>query len=338
MLEVPPEKRGNLIFFMKRDHTESKASDILSSLSPVITLDSSQIIRFSNESFRHVFRLENPEGMNFFDILKVSEPEKQNFLRNLQKSRRQKVENSEFIYKKKVYGYSVFRVKNEYAVILKDITEIRSLEARVKNLHSRLLDIQEKERQYIASELHDSVGQSILAAKLNFTNYFQNPRKNRDRFIAGMELIDLVSQEIRDLYTSLYPSTLKDLGLEATVRWYARNFLDLKKIRTDIRIELKSSPSDKIQISLFRVFQELISNIVKHSGADYVSIELFTTPQKVILKVKDNGKGFEKKSDSQPGQNYGLENIMTRVSDLGGTVKTVTAKGKGASFSIEVPL
>jgi signal transduction histidine kinase len=323
---------------MIKEKDKINAEDILASLSPIITTDTGLTIRFSNSSFRRTFRFRSPEGKNLADLLKLNNSDKEIILENIKKSVKKKIENAEFYYNEKTIGYSIFRTKSDIVIILKDITEIKSLEERVSNLHSRLLEIQEKERQSIASELHDSVGQTVLAAKLNFSNYLSDPIKNEERFEAGMKLIDLVSQEIRDLYTSLYPSTLNDLGLEATLRWYTRNFLEVKKIKTIIEIDINKNIDRRLQVSLFRIFQELTSNIVKHSHADTVNISLKEYAGKVRLQVSDNGVGFDLNINRKPGRHYGLENIRTRIADLGGYMEIESKKGKGVSFYAEVPV
>ena len=101
--------------------------------------------------------------------------------------------------KEKVFGYSVFRFANEIGIILKDITETKKLQKKVLNLHSQLLKLQENERQNIARDLHDSVGQTILAAKLNFSAFEKDPVKMRECFSVGLNLIDKASQELREI-------------------------------------------------------------------------------------------------------------------------------------------
>ena len=126
----------------------------------------------------------------------MGRPDQESFREYVEESRHYQVENCEFRTGDRIYGYTIFRIEDRIGVILKDISRLKRLERKVARLHSRLLNLQERERQVVASELHDGVGQTILAAKLNFTSYEKDPATFQDRFPAGLKLIDRASQEI----------------------------------------------------------------------------------------------------------------------------------------------
>lgn len=311
---------------------------IVSSISPIATVDSQFTIRYVNGPFRKEFSPDQePVGRSLFAVLKLNRTDRRKVIENIENQT--SPGNAELTHdRRRIVGYSVFHFGEEIGLILKDITQIKRLERRVSALNSRLLEAQETERQAVASELHDSVGQMILAAKLNFTAYERNPERSRERFQVGLELIDRASQELREIYTNLFPQALNDLGLEAAVRWYAKNFLELKDIETDLRMNLTRKLSREAQTNLFRIIQEIFTNIVKHSRADRVQLELTDRDSLVLLSVQDNGAGFSPEKVRLKSRGFGLYTIQRRVDDLGGTMSLDSQPGAGVRFAIEIPI
>ncbi len=313
---------------------------LLSSISPIVTLDEELRIRYANDTFLKDFQGKNRRvyGVEIFRFFPLSRKDRKELLQNIQESRKRPVQNCEFRVRRKIYGYSIFRFENEIGIIVKEITGIKILERKVAHLHSQLLELQERERQKLASELHDSVGQTILAAKLNFNSFLMNPEKSRDRYETGLSLIDRASEELREIYTNLYPSTLRDLGLEATIRWYARNFLELKNIHADLSIRLKEKLPHHIEVNLFRIIQELFTNIVKHSRASLVRLDLKAQGGEISLLVEDNGVGFSPQEVRIKSGGYGLENLRSRVEDLEGSFLLEATPGEGTQTEIRIPI
>lgn len=282
---------------------------------------------------------DNPvEGRSLFDIFAMSRPHEEVFRANVEESRLRMVENCEFKSGGRIVGYTIFRFGEQIGLILKDISRIKKLEEKVVRLHSRLLHLQERERQVVARELHDGVGQTILAAKLNFTSYEKDPEQFRDRFPVGLDLIDRASQELRDLYTRLYPSVLNDLGLEAAIRWYSKVFLEIKNIDVELDIQLNLKIPRPVETHLFRIVQELFTNIVKHSGARRVRLQLEDRESDAQLIVKDDGRGFSPDAVRLNLRGFGLDNIRRRVDDLDGTLRITAEPGQGTCFDITVPV
>lgn len=160
----------------------------------------------------------------------------------------------------------------------------------------------------------------------------------KERFAAGLSLIDRASKELRDLYTRLYPSVLTDLGLEAAIRWYSKHFLDVKGIDVDLKIDLEAKMGRTVETHLFRIVQELFTNVVKHSGADRVHLRLTNQDDRVRLVLEDDGRGFSPEAVRLKLRGFGLDNIRRRVDDMEGTVKIISVPGGGTSFDILVPL
>lgn len=146
---------------------------IVSNISPILTMDGDYHIRFVNRTFEKEFGIsrDRVEDRSVFEVLSMSRKDEEDFRANVEQSEHTVVENCEFHAGERVFGYTIFRFGAQIGAILKDISRIKKLEEKVTALHSRLLHLQERERQVVASELHDGVGQTILAAKLNFTSY-----------------------------------------------------------------------------------------------------------------------------------------------------------------------
>ncbi len=316
-------------------------NSLLSSMSPLVTLDADLSICFVNESFRREFETRNRrlEGEDFFAVIELTRGDRDAFMGNLGKSRDQKIQNAEFKVGEKRYGYSVFRFEDEIGIILKNITDIKKLERKVAHLHTQLLTLQERERERLAAELHDGVSQTLMAAKLNLTTFQQDPENSADQFETGLVLLDRASQELREIYTDLFPSILNEMGLESTIRWYARNFLKLKNIETDVIINLENRPVRDTQINVFRIVQEIFNNIIKHSKATQVKLELDDSiPGRLRLYVEENGIGFSPQSVRLTSGGFGLENIHRRVDYMDGTLTMDSEPGKGTRIEIQIPL
>jgi len=312
---------------------------LVSSLSPLLTLDFSGKVQFVNESLLASFKLtrEKAIGKDPGLILGLAPKERKALRENISESAKQTVSGREFKSGARTFGYSIFRFADNCGIILRDITETKRLERKVARLHTQLIKTQESERQKIASELHDGVGQTILAAKINFVAFQKNGEKFSDRFETGLDLIDRASADLREIYTNLYPSTLRDLGLESTIRWYARNVLEVRGCRVNLSFELERTIEADTELNLFRIMQELFANIIKHARATRVALQLRAGNGNVSLSIRDNGKGFSPGKARSESGGFGLENIRRRAEDLGGKFTIDSRAGRGSTFRIEIP-
>ncbi|MBE8432392.1 PAS domain-containing protein, partial [Leptospira interrogans serovar Pomona] len=150
--------------------------NLLKEISPIVAIDDKRTILFANESFRKEFagNSRNLMGKDLFRILGLNPADQEEMESNIKLSKKGMVQNQEFKKQKIYYGYSVFRFGESIGIILKNITENKRLEGKIANLHTKLLQSQEEERIRLSRELHDGVGQTILAAKLNFQAYNRN--------------------------------------------------------------------------------------------------------------------------------------------------------------------
>jgi two-component system NarL family sensor kinase len=214
-----------------------------------------------------------------------------------------------------------------------DITERKNAELEILSLSGHLLSIQEDERQRVARDLHDSVGQTVLAAKLNIEAY-RKKRSDRERLSDSLAFLDRASQELRSIYTGLYPSILDDLGFEAAVRWYAKHILEANGISTSLGIALESEINHDTAVNLYRIIQEVLSNVLKHSGADSVKLEIHEKGGILMLTVQDKGIGFDEKAVGL--DKFGLVSLRYRARLLGGECRIDSIIGEGTTVTVTV--
>lgn len=313
---------------METSQTREYFIDLIDSLSPLLSIDKQGIVAFSNLSFRKEFpKINDPIGQSFLGLFNLDQEQWQDLHKNLLAARRHSILNKEFHYNKKTYGYSLKPSKNEILFLLRDITDNKKLEKKIKYLYSELLNLQEKERQKIGQDLHDSVGQTILAAKLHF-----QAGKMED----GLAIIDRASQELREVYSNLFSSHLTELGLIPAIRELLRNlFVDHKVHFIE---NLKESISSKVELQIYRIIQESCSNIIKHSKASEVHIELLTKNNQIILSIQDNGIGFQAERIRIYSNGFGLENTKRRVENVQGSINIHSNPGKGTEIYIQIPM
>jgi signal transduction histidine kinase len=225
---------------------------------------------------------------------------------------------------------------------LQQLTE--TLEARVKErteelaeLSRRLVSAQENERKRISYELHDNVWQNLVAIRFAIENLFSGPKDPEDLKSQSKEimtaLLDTV-QRIRTMQGDLWPYVLDDIGLVATLFWYCREFEKhhpgLAVKITDGITETDIPPAHKIVI--YRILQEALNNVAKHSRADQVTIRLRTRDHDLEFSIEDNGLGFDPQEafvQKAPWGGLGLLNIKARTELSGGTFEIESEKGKG---------
>jgi len=200
-----------------------------------------------------------------------------------------------------------------------DISEQKEAEQENRTLTWMMYRSQEMERERIARDLHDSTAQTIHAAKINFLAYKKDSNAYGGKFAVGIEFLDAVSRELREICDDLYPSLLKDHGLEKTIKWLMKNYLEVKGIETVIEINFKEKLSPILEVHLYRIIKELVSNITRHARASKVHLNLNSDNDAIFLEIVDDGVGYNSRDDSTR-RGFGIENIRRRVQDCFGTL------------------
>ncbi len=218
---------------------------------------------------------------------------------------------------------------------------IRKAEATRRLLLERTLSAQEEERRRIARELHDEAG-GLLTALLVGLRTLEDVRKLADVKAQGHRLREIATQaidEVGRLARGLHPTVLDDHGLGVALSRYAAEYTKTYDIAVNLALdELDSSrlPS-AVQIALYRILQEALTNVARHSGADAVSIRFTCSPASVEVAVSDDGCGFDVKAVAVSSQRLGIQSMRERAAMLGGTIG-FTSQRKGTRILVQVPL
>lgn len=227
----------------------------------------------------------------------------------------------------------------------RNITQWRRAEERSRALSQRLFQVQETERKRISRELHDDLGQQLCAIKLSLGVIFEYMAKQRDTEHHGSRLNDCLQASldaVRAMATDLRPVSLDNMGLGETIQTYCDNFFEGHTFDIDFAssgMELVHI-DDVMSISLFRIVQEVLQNVVRHADATNVVIRLDASHAFISLVIEDNGKGFivEDRLANQDteGDHIGLIGIAERVELIGGSFKLDSAPGQGTKIVVKV--
>lgn len=200
---------------------------------------------------------------------------------------------------------------------------------------------EENERKRIAADLHDGVGQMMSAAKMNLS-VFENeiPFKNEEQKLSFEKLVSLVDEscrEVRSVSHQMMPNALLKSGLASAVKEFIEK-IDSRIIKVSLHTEgLNERVDNNTETVLYRVIQECVNNVLKHSGASHLDISLIKDADGISATIEDNGKGFNS-SNKQHFEGIGLKNIISRVTYLKGSIDFDSAPGKGTLVAIHVPL
>ncbi|MER3497979.1 MAG: hypothetical protein C4308_04775 [Chitinophagaceae bacterium] len=221
-----------------------------------------------------------------------------------------------------------------------DITERKKLEQEVQNyqkaINQATISIQEKERAEIGKELHDNVNQVLTTTKLYLDLAQANTELKDEMIEKSLKNIIIAIDEIRQLSRSLMSPSLGDLGLIDSIEDLVEDINATKKVLVNF-VAAKIAENTLTQnqkLTLFRITQECLSNIIRHSEATNATVELYLTDKKIVLKISDNGKGF---NHSLIKKGAGLNNIRNRVYLENGTLSINTQPGKGCNLVVELP-
>jgi two-component system, NarL family, sensor histidine kinase UhpB len=204
----------------------------------------------------------------------------------------------------------------------------------------------EDERRRIGRELHDETSQSLAAALLNIDMALRGfegcSREAQERVDNARALITHCLAQIKLLVYDLRPSMLDDFGLSPALRWYVTTHLDLSglTVETDLESADHRLPPE-VETGLYRIAQESLSNVVKHSGATRATLRLETRPGYAVLSVEDNGIGFDRQdtaADAADRYGVGMLSMRERTAALGGAFRVESAVGRGTRIYVVIPL
>ncbi len=240
-----------------------------------------------------------------------------------------------------------------YLGTIEDITERKQAEEQLSQAYARMRDLtvklgaaEEEERRRIARELHDEFGQILAGLKFDLTWLGKQLIKKsggqpalRAKVRSMSALVDSTIQSVQRITTSLRPSILDDLGLCAAVEWLGRNFQARSGCPCEVTISrnVGEMPLEANRgLALFRIAQELLTNVMRHAGATMVRLSLTNEGGILLLEVRDNGRGIAE-ADLVSSESLGIRGIRERAALLGGEVSIQGRRGQGTAVRVRVP-
>lgn len=220
--------------------------------------------------------------------------------------------------------------------------EIEQSREQLRRLSSHLLQAREEEKAHIAREIHDELGGTLTALKMDIfwlaKKLPKEPAALQEKAEAMSALVDSAVQCTRRICTELRPTILDDLGLVAAIDWQAREY----EKRTGIACALNLAEGEMAldgnrSIALFRILQESLTNITRHACATRVEIDLRRDGDSILMQIKDNGVGISQDKVLNP-LSHGIRGMIERARDLGGTLTVSGAPGQGVAICARIPL
>jgi two-component system NarL family sensor kinase len=226
------------------------------------------------------------------------------------------------------------------AIELERMVDIRT--AELARLSSRLMTLQDEERRRIAREIHDGLGQELAAAKMILDGILFKDSSHAIRQVAGdaSQLIDHAIKQVRTISHLLHPPLLDEVGLVSALGWYLEG---LSK-RSEIEIRLEVEPPDlgrlksELETAIFRIIQEALTNMFRHSGARNGKVSLSENDGQIIVTVRDDGKGIEERVVQLRPESVGvgIGGMRQRVNELGGSLRLSNAN-PGTIVEVVIP-
>jgi PAS domain S-box-containing protein len=214
--------------------------------------------------------------------------------------------------------------------------------AALRRVSGRLLTMQDDERRRIARELHDGLGQELVAAKMMIGGMLvKKPIQSNERAaIEASEAIDRAIQQVRSLSHLLHPPLLDEVGLLSALRWYLDGLTKRSGIETSLDVQPADFPrlASELETAIFRITQEALTNVYRHSGAEKASVILAQQNGQVMVTIRDHGKGVESNiAELQPGSiGIGIGGMSQRAREFGGELRVSNAN-PGTLVEVRIP-
>ncbi|MCB9219507.1 MAG: hypothetical protein H6610_08630 [Ignavibacteriales bacterium] len=306
---------------------------------PILRVDSNNIIISANNSALNYFKSTNLIGSEFTSIIP-------NIDLTDEKTNSEKVIKLNSFY----FNISVRKIESLgfKQIYLHDITrrieyeeQIEKYQKSLRQLRTRLEKYNESEKQRLGKELHDSIGQNISLIKIELQKYISLEKNlnNKDSYYRILELIDILSDEVREISHQLRPRILNEFGLFPAIS----SLIDSVNKNSEIKGTISTFNQDiyldqNFEINIYRICQEAIHNIVKHSECSNFFIQFLIRENDLILVISDDGKGFDTENYLTNGiSSLGLLNLKERVSNFEGNINIESQPNEGTTIFITFP-
>ncbi|MDY6967035.1 MAG: PAS domain S-box protein [Spirochaetota bacterium] len=227
----------------------------------------------------------------------------------------------------------------EYKDAVEELIKSRD---QLRSLSSHLQSVREEERTMIAREIHDELGQSLTAFRMDLSwiknrlNTGQN--ELMDKIESMINHVDATVESVRKISSKLRPGLLDDLGLSAAIEWHTGKYGNSETMKCEVVCDPEDIIVNSEQaISIFRIFQEALTNVVRHSGATLAEVLLTEKDEAVELTIRDNGKGITDEQANAPGS-FGIIGMRERVNSCSGKISIKGAQNKGTIVKVIIPL
>lgn len=222
--------------------------------------------------------------------------------------------------------------------------ELEHRNSEVQELSRRLLRAQDEERRRLSRELHDSTGQLLVTLKMNLSllKLESVPNSKSERVIREIDsMVEEISRQLRTMSYLLHPPLLDEAGLASAVAWYVEGFSQRSNIQVTLELpDDMDRLSQDLEITIFRIVQESLTNIHRHSGSQTAKVKLTRQPNQVILQITDEGKGFvvaEESDETSFRPGVGILGMKERVRQFGGTFE-ISSSASGTTTVVTLPV
>jgi signal transduction histidine kinase len=227
---------------------------------------------------------------------------------------------------------------------LMTLLNINNLKEKEVHALNSLLEGQELERKRFAQEIHDGIGPLLSTLKMSLqglqtSDCAVSNSEQQQEFARLIDLIDIITVDIRSISHSLLPAALVDFGLESALTNLCELVQRQSKTTVDCFVSQRNTRLEPgTELSLYRITQELLNNALKYAEAKTIAVQLIRHATTVVLMVEDDGVGFDSAALKKNMEGIGFKNVMSRVESLGGTFSLESAIGEGVLATVEVPL
>ncbi len=244
-----------------------------------------------------------------------------------------------FIYYRQRLSLARLREEEEQAQHKRKIESLLD-QQRTKNLEARIAG-EEQERQRLAKDLHDHLGSILATVKVNLQGIFEREKslKNQEQVQTVNTLVDKACNDVRGIAHNLHMGISESFGLTTALKDLAQSVSGANGIKVQFTASNYSDRLDtNLEIFIYRMVQEFLSNALRHSEANQISIQLTCLDELVSIIVEDNGRGFDENDTSIKGDGIGLKNLVSRIEEFDGEITIDSTSGKGTTILVDLPL
>jgi signal transduction histidine kinase len=240
-----------------------------------------------------------------------------------------------------IYQVRLDMIKRQKKKLEEEVKKRTRTEESLRQLSAHLHEVREEERIRIAREIHDELGQQLTVLKMDVSWVLKKlaptDDANRQKLQDMMDMLGHSVKTVRRIASELRPTLLDDLGLIAAMEWHLKEFEERVGIKTQLEAPCEQLLlSDTAKIGLFRIFQESLTNVARHAQAKKVKISLSVKNENIILRIEDDGIGFDQEKISRK-RTLGILGMKERTAMIRGSYEISSINGQGTTIVVRVP-